>query len=56
MIKTAIRRFSKTHFPPVLHNFNPGPATIPADVLKKCQEELMNYKGMNISVMEMSHR
>jgi phosphoserine aminotransferase len=35
---------------------NPGPAMIAPEVLHKCHEELLNYKGTNISVMEMSHR
>lgn len=56
MLRTAIRKFSKTNWPPVIHNMNPGPAMIAPDVLQKCHNELLNYKGTNISVMEMSHR
>jgi phosphoserine aminotransferase len=37
-------------------NFNPGPAAIPLDVLKKVQEELLDYQGSGMSVLESSHR
>ncbi len=37
-------------------NFSAGPATLPLEVLKKAQEELIDYKGTGMSVMEMSHR
>ncbi|UCG61463.1 MAG: 3-phosphoserine/phosphohydroxythreonine transaminase [Candidatus Zixiibacteriota bacterium] len=37
-------------------NFNPGPATLPLDVLKTVQQELLDYKGTGMSVMEISHR
>ena len=37
-------------------NFNPGPATLPEEVLKEAQEELLNYKGTGMSIMENSHR
>ncbi|MBC8478843.1 MAG: 3-phosphoserine/phosphohydroxythreonine transaminase [FCB group bacterium] len=37
-------------------NFNAGPSTLPLDVLKIVQEELLDYKGTGMSVMEMSHR
>jgi len=39
-----------------VYNFNPGPSTLPLDVLKKVQEELLDYKGTGMSVMEISHR
>ncbi|HHX74429.1 MAG TPA: 3-phosphoserine/phosphohydroxythreonine transaminase [Firmicutes bacterium] len=39
-----------------VYNFNPGPATLPLDVLRQAQQELLNYKGTGMSVMEMSHR
>ncbi len=38
------------------HNFSPGPATLPLEVLEKAQEELPNYQGIGASVMEISHR
>ncbi len=38
------------------YNFSAGPATLPAEVLKEAQEELLDYKGSGISIMEASHR
>jgi phosphoserine aminotransferase len=38
------------------HNFFAGPAALPVEVLKKAQEELLNFKGTGCSVMEISHR
>ena len=37
-------------------NFSAGPAMMPETVLKRIQENVMNYKGCGMSVMEMSHR
>ncbi|MDR3270862.1 MAG: 3-phosphoserine/phosphohydroxythreonine transaminase [Peptococcaceae bacterium] len=37
-------------------NFNPGPATLPYEVLKQVQDELLDYAGTGMSVMEISHR
>src|SRR4030042_761312 len=37
-------------------NFNPGPAAIPLEVLKKVQEELLDYQGSGMSILESSHR
>jgi phosphoserine aminotransferase len=37
-------------------NFNPGPAALPLDVLKIVQEELLDYQGSGISILESSHR
>lgn len=39
-----------------IYNFSAGPAVLPEEVLKQAQEELLNYKGSGMSVMEMSHR
>lgn len=39
-----------------IHNFNAGPAAIPLPVLKKAQEEFLNFAGTGMSIMEMSHR
>jgi phosphoserine aminotransferase len=38
------------------HNFNPGPAGLPLEVLQQAQAELLDYKGTGMSVMEISHR
>ena len=37
-------------------NFSAGPAAIPLEVLTKAQEELLDFRGTGMSVMEMSHR
>ncbi|MCP5500577.1 MAG: 3-phosphoserine/phosphohydroxythreonine transaminase [Leptospiraceae bacterium] len=39
-----------------VYNFSAGPATLPAEVLKKAQNELLDWNGSGMSVMEMSHR
>lgn len=36
--------------------FNPGPAMLPLEVLEKAQDELVNYKGSGMSILETSHR
>jgi phosphoserine aminotransferase len=38
------------------HNFNAGPAAMPLPVLEKMRDELLNYGGTGMSVMELSHR
>ncbi len=37
-------------------NFNPGPSALPLAVLEHAQEELLDWHGCGMSVMEMSHR
>ncbi len=37
-------------------NFNAGPAALPLSVLERMREELLDYRGTGMSVMEMSHR
>ena len=37
-------------------NFSAGPATLPLPVLQQVQEELLDWHGAGMSVMEMSHR
>lgn len=37
-------------------NFNPGPAVLPLPVLEQAQQELTDYHGTGISILEMSHR
>ncbi len=39
-----------------IYNFQPGPAALPLPVLEKAREELLDYGGAGMSVMEMSHR
>jgi phosphoserine aminotransferase len=38
------------------YNFSAGPATLPEEVLKQAQAELVDYQGTGMSIMEMSHR
>lgn len=38
------------------YNFSAGPATMPESVLEEIRDEMMNYRGSGMSVMEMSHR
>ena len=38
------------------YNFCAGPAALPEAVLKQAQEEILDYQGKGLSVMEMSHR
>ena len=37
-------------------NFSPGPATLPLEVLQQARDELLDWRGSGMSVMEMSHR
>lgn len=39
-----------------LYNFCAGPAALPTDVLNQAQNELLNWQGKGLSIMEMSHR
>jgi phosphoserine aminotransferase len=39
-----------------VHNFNAGPGALPLPVLERIKEELLNWRGSGMSVMEMSHR
>ena len=38
------------------YNFSAGPAALPEAVLKRAQEEMLDWQGSGMSVMEMSHR
>lgn len=37
-------------------NFSAGPAVLPEEVLRQAQEEMLDWHGSGMSVMEMSHR
>ena len=39
-----------------VYNFSAGPAAIPEEVLAQAKEELLDWQGSGMSVMEMSHR
>ena len=38
------------------YNFSAGPATMPVSVLEEIRDEMLNYRGSGMSVMEMYHR
>ncbi|WP_196138257.1 3-phosphoserine/phosphohydroxythreonine transaminase [Aliikangiella sp. G2MR2-5] len=38
------------------YNFCAGPAALPVPVMQKAQQELLNWRGLGVSVMEVSHR
>jgi phosphoserine aminotransferase len=48
---TSSERIAKRAF-----NFNAGPGALPLPVLERMREELLDYRGTGMSVMEMSHR
>ena len=39
-----------------VYNFSAGPAVLPEEVLQEAADEMLNYRGCGMSVMEMSHR
>ena len=39
-----------------IYNFSAGPAVLPEEVLKEAADEMLDYRGCGMSVMEMSHR
>ena len=39
-----------------IYNFSAGPAVLPLEVLEEARDEMVDYKGSGMSVMEMSHR
>ena len=39
-----------------VYNFSAGPAVLPEEVLREAADEMMDYRGSGMSVMEMSHR
>ncbi len=39
-----------------IFNFSAGPSMLPVSVLEKARDEMLNYNGSGMSVMEMSHR
>ncbi len=38
------------------YNFSAGPAMLPEEVLRQAREEMLDWRGSGMSVMEMSHR
>ena len=39
-----------------VYNFNPGPATLPLEVLQEAQAEFLNFDNSGMSIIEISHR
>jgi len=39
-----------------VHNFSPGPAAIPLPALERARDEMLDFAGTGMSIMEMSHR
>lgn len=39
-----------------VYNFSAGPATMPLEVLERARDEMVDWRGSGMSVMEMSHR
>lgn len=39
-----------------VYNFSAGPAVLPEEVLQEAADEMLDYRGSGMSVMEMSHR
>ena len=39
-----------------VYNFSAGPGVLPEEVLKEAADEMLDYNGTGMSVMEMSHR
>ncbi len=42
--------------PMKVHNFSAGPGILPAEVLQQAAEAAINFKGMGLSLLEISHR
>ena len=38
-----------------IFNFSAGPAVLPVEVLETVRDNLLNYKGTGLVIMEMSH-
>lgn len=39
-----------------IHNFSPGPAILPAEVIREAAKAVANFNGMGLSILELSHR
>lgn len=39
-----------------VHNFSAGPGILPAEVLQQASESVINFNGINLSLLEISHR
>ncbi len=55
-INTHIYKFKEEPKVGRVYNFSAGPAVLPESVLKEAADEMLDYRGTGMSVMEMSHR
>ena len=39
-----------------VYNFSAGPSMMPLEVLEESQRDMLNYKGIGYSILEMNHR
>ncbi len=39
-----------------IHNFNAGPAALPTEILEDIQQEMLDFRGSGMSILEVSHR
>ena len=39
-----------------VYNFNAGPSPLPLEVLEEIRDEMTNFKGTGMGIIEMSHR
>ena len=51
-MKEALRQMQMER----VYNFNPGPAALPLPVLERVRDELLNFQGTGMSILETSHR
>ena len=56
MLETATQQEKPSARTHRVWNFNPGPATLPQEVLEQAREGLLDYNGTGMGVMELSHR
>jgi len=56
MISSVISKNEEEKEVARVYNFSAGPAVLPEEVLKEAAEEMLDYRGTGMSVMEMSHR
>src|SRR5262247_2836236 len=49
-------RFTERDCMSRIFNFSAGPAMLPAEVLARAGDEMLDWRGTGMSVMEMSHR
>jgi len=52
----AANQPGRAEMPERVYNFNPGPATLPYEVLKQSATGAVNFNDLGMSVMEISHR